>query len=148
VIGQKRDPLHDLAPSEVGDCGVRGDPIEPGFEGQVRPGAGQRIVGLDEGVLREVLRQGPVIHHPVQIIQDRSVVLLEEPREGHLVSGPGATYEVRILCRHHPTPRRIVGRNDDPMQSKLHGSDETPFPPPNAPPEAFVSPRKAAVIGM
>src|SRR4051794_28509990 len=97
VTGQERNPLHDLAPAQLADSGIGGDSVEPGLEGEVRPRGGERVVSLDEGVLGEVFRHRSVADHAMQVVEDWSMVMLEEPGKGDLIALAGTPHEIRIV---------------------------------------------------
>src|SRR4051794_36819172 len=74
LASEEGDPANNFLAAQVRNRGVGGDPVEPGLEREVFARAGQRPVGLDEGILRQVLGQSAIADHPVKIVQNRSVI--------------------------------------------------------------------------
>ena len=114
MLGEKGEPLNDFTAAEVADRGVGGDAVEPGFEGQIRPGIGEGVVGFDECILGEIFGESAVADHPMEVVEYRRVVLLEEAGKGNLIARAGTPDEVSVLHGHQHSPYRRRGARRNP----------------------------------
>src|SRR5690606_13977307 len=86
------------------DCRVVGDLEDPGRElvlGAVRV---ERVERLDEGLLRQVLRQLQVPHQAEHEREDRPLVTAEQLAVGRLVSGARQDHDFLVGSRCHRVP--------------------------------------------
>ena len=61
---------------------VVGDPVEPGVERAVATERRQRPVGLQEALLRQIVRQLAVVDEPVDVVDDAVLIPLENLGKG------------------------------------------------------------------
>ena len=78
-----------LAPAQVIDGRVVGDLEDPGRELEFRTVGLDGVERLDEGLLRQILRQLPVAHHAVEQGEDRPLVAADQLPVGRLAARRG-----------------------------------------------------------